>query len=67
MGHEGAIDLDHVDRQSAQARQRRVAGSEVVERKPEAGGAKLLEGRQRALGLERPPDLRQLEHDAPRV
>ena len=41
--HEGAIDLDHVDREAAQLRERREAGAEVVDRDPHAQVVQFLE------------------------
>ena len=53
VGDEAAVDLDHVERQRAQVRQRREAGAEIVERQPDAlvlqaGDDRSAQGRCRA-------------------
>ena len=48
---ERAVDLDLVERETAQIAQRRIAGSEIVHRDPDAEAAKLVQNRQRRLAV----------------
>src|SRR4029079_10056411 len=64
---EGAVDLDRVDRDALQARERRVAGAEVVEQDADAAGAKLLSRGARRGDVREQGALGDLEAEAPRL
>ena len=48
---EGSVDLDLVERETAQIAERRIAGAEIVHRDPHAELAQLVQGRQRRVGV----------------
>ena len=49
--HERTVDLDLVERETAQIAQRRIAGSEIIERNPDAEAAQLVQDRKRRLAV----------------
>ena len=49
--HERTVDLDLVEREAAQIAQRRVTGAKIIQRDPDAEGAKLVQDRQRRLAV----------------
>jgi hypothetical protein len=51
VGHEGAVDLEHVDREAPDVGQRAVAGAEVVEDERDAQAAQRVERRDARVGL----------------
>src|SRR5687768_17261199 len=65
--HEGLVDLDRVQRQVLQQRERRVAGAEVVERDAHAERAQLAQLGDGLLDVEEHRALGDLEAKAPRV
>ena len=58
---ERPVDLEHVDREAVQVRERRVAGAEVVERERDAELVQRLQQRDRGLGLVHERRLGELE------
>ncbi len=62
--HEGAVDLEDIDRETVQVRQRRVAGTEVVDREPNAQRLQLAELDQVRLGVVHHRAFGQLDQQA---
>ena len=65
-GDERTIDLQHVDREPAQVRERRVAGAEVVDRDPHAERLELGEPSRGVVGVAHGDALGDLERQAAR-
>jgi hypothetical protein len=61
--HEAAIDLDHVEVQLPQTRQRRIAGAEVVERELRAERPQVGDHLQHLGGVHTPRRLGELDHE----
>jgi hypothetical protein len=49
IGDEAAIDLDFIEWKALQVAQRRIAGSEIVQRNPDSNGPKLVQNRKRRI------------------
>ena len=67
LGEKRRVDLQRVERQLADRRQRRVAGAEAVQRDPHADAAQVVELRHRDLALAREHRLGDLEHELGRA
>ena len=62
--HERAVDLEHLDGQALEVRERRVPGAEVVDREVQPERAQRAERAHRRLGVAHQRRLRDLEPDA---